>query len=614
MTSITSTNSEKHSFSVDNSKKDSQSDITAALKHQPGWFTKDPLKAECEHIDSTTLAKALSDHFSELIAEGADPLKAAEKLADRLPMEELQKAVCGNEKEALEQANEMLLQAQYYLKHCDQNLSPSLRMRLGNVIDGMLNLGETLLKILGAADFFAPSQNKWDDQAKMQKLMMLIMLFGGLSAFLVPMVGSSATPILGGSFLVVTVLSLLYPKIAPKPRSLPHAENLTQKFHKGQMADMTMSKGRQDVLDQMANGLVKNLEPGHTVKHPLLIGKSGVGKSQSIEALVQAIESGEYPALKGKTVFCINTPDLQEKGDILAGDPLVEIEKAIGRHKGNLILVFDEIHVACKKGNETLGERLKKRLDPNGGFPLIVGITTAEEYTKYTQTNTAFTRRFNPITVNDTDQAMTEEILGRAFLQMGKTSLRTNEALTQIYQKTAKHEWRQPLASRQILKDCIELTSDRQQSELAERVEGLYSEKAALCALGASSSLQFTKISTQIAQIEKEIEDLQTQIQEEKKELANLFHMKEKMNDVKHRNYRAVVKTQNCSKKVLSHELNMMMLLTSYVSPAIESYITEQAEKRKMQVKIDEKVIDQAVKAQATLLKKRDQAIKDEGK
>ena len=65
-----------------------------------------------------------------------------------------------------------------------------------------------------------------------------------------------------------------------------------------------------------------------------------------------------------------------------------------------------------------------------------------------------------------------------------------------------------------------------------QRIEKLKAERSSICANEASASLDFQNqedVTGQLAKIEEEINQLQLQIKEEKRELAHLFTLKKKM-------------------------------------------------------------------------------------
>ena len=155
-----------------------------------------------------------------------------------------------------------------------------------------------------------------------------------------------------------------------------------------------LAQGRKESLDEMANIIKMN-------RHPILIGSSYVGKTLTAKAFALAIERGDYPELKGKIVFRINTADLiSQKAEI---NILNKISEMMGRHRQDIILVLDDIHLAYKN-NEKIAEQLKLFLDENGAFPHVIGITTNKEYDNYIKDNNHFSLRFDRVNIENTSQ------------------------------------------------------------------------------------------------------------------------------------------------------------------------------------------------------------------
>src|SRR5205085_1295374 len=151
--------------------------------------------------------------------------------------------------------------------------------------------------------------------------------------------------------------------IKPKTTHLPaNAENWTKQVQNGGF----VAQGRKESLDEIANIIKMN-------RHAILVGPSRVGKSLTAKAFAQAVERGDYPELKGKVVFRINTTDIVgQKASFLGGgnNILNKISAAMGRHRDDIILVLDEIHMACKN-NEKIADQLKTFLDEAGEFPHV---------------------------------------------------------------------------------------------------------------------------------------------------------------------------------------------------------------------------------------------------
>ena len=172
--------------------------------------------------------------------------------------------------------------------------------------------------------------------------------------------------------------------------------NWTQEVRNGTI----VYSGRKESLDEIAAIIKRN-------RHPILIGPSRTGKSATAKAFAKAIERGDYPELKGMSVFYINTATICnfKEGYTQTGASMVlnHICKQMGRHADKIIIVFDEIHNACKE-TSNLAEILKPYLDEHGRLPHIIGITTEQEYNTNVKRNVAFSNRFDKVDIKNTEE------------------------------------------------------------------------------------------------------------------------------------------------------------------------------------------------------------------
>lgn len=148
----------------------------------------------------------------------------------------------------------------------------------------------------------------------------------------------------------------------------------------------------------------------------LLVGDAGVGKTAIAEGLVQNIVTGNVPDfLKGFIVYSLNV------GQLLAGtkyrgefeERLQEILNAAQELK-NIILFIDEAHQMRGAGSGSnsavdLANMLKPALAR--GELKVIASTTWEEYTQNFEKDRALMRRFNRLTVDEPNLAVTKQIL-----------------------------------------------------------------------------------------------------------------------------------------------------------------------------------------------------------
>lgn len=182
-------------------------------------------------------------------------------------------------------------------------------------------------------------------------------------------------------------------------------------------------------------------------KSALLVGKAGIGKTAIVEGLAYRIKNGNVPdALKGWSVIKMNVSsllgtatnenDTQSKLDVI-------VREIAARDK--TILFIDETHLLINRsGGVDFANLLKPSLDR--GQIKMIGATTNEEYEQYILRDRAFLRRFQKITVLETDKPTTVKIL------MG-----TIPKLEKQIGVTIKY---QPFQTEKFMKFIVEMTDE----------------------------------------------------------------------------------------------------------------------------------------------------------
>ena len=143
-----------------------------------------------------------------------------------------------------------------------------------------------------------------------------------------------------------------------------------------------------------------------TKNNPILIGDPGVGKTALIEGLAQRIVNKDVPkSLENKVIRILDL------GLLLAGakyrgefeERLQNVLKEIHKENGKIILFIDEIHTLVGAGKSDGAMDASNMLKPAlaRGELHCVGATTLDEYKKYFEKDAAFTRRFQPVFVNE---------------------------------------------------------------------------------------------------------------------------------------------------------------------------------------------------------------------
>lgn len=149
--------------------------------------------------------------------------------------------------------------------------------------------------------------------------------------------------------------------------------------------------------------------------NPCLIGESGVGKTAVAEGLALKIATGDVPdMLKDKSIFMLDITSViagaKYRGDF--EERIKSVMEEVIKDK-DTILFIDEIHNIVGAGSAEGAidaANILKPLLARGEIQLI-GATTADEYRRYIERDGALERRFQPIKIEEPDEAAAEKIL-----------------------------------------------------------------------------------------------------------------------------------------------------------------------------------------------------------
>jgi len=144
--------------------------------------------------------------------------------------------------------------------------------------------------------------------------------------------------------------------------------------------------------------------------NPLLVGDAGVGKTAIAEGLSWSIVEGKVPDILKKTeIYTIDIASLiagaKFRGDFEQRLRLVLKEVGDRREKGeDIILFIDELHTvmgagATGSGSMDASNLLKPYL--SSGQVRLIGSSTHEEYRKFIEKDSAFSRRFQKVDVDE---------------------------------------------------------------------------------------------------------------------------------------------------------------------------------------------------------------------
>lgn len=172
--------------------------------------------------------------------------------------------------------------------------------------------------------------------------------------------------------------------------------NLTERAREGKLDPMI---GREKELATLIETLARK-----TKKNAILTGEAGVGKTQIIDGLAQAIVDGNVPDhLKNVEILSLDMGsftagtkyrgDFEERCDMM----LNELKK-----RENVILFIDEIHTIMGAGSSGGGQMdMSNMIKPalSRGDIRVIGATTYEEYRKHIEKDGALSRRFMKVDI-----------------------------------------------------------------------------------------------------------------------------------------------------------------------------------------------------------------------
>ena len=149
--------------------------------------------------------------------------------------------------------------------------------------------------------------------------------------------------------------------------------------------------------------------------NPVLIGQAGVGKTAIVEGIAKAILNGAVPeGLRSRVLLSLDLTALLA-GAKYRGDFEERLKACLDEAAADpeIILFLDELHMitgaGAAEGAIDAANILKPRL-ARGELQLI-GATTEDEYRRLIAKDAALERRFQPVRVQEPDQAQAEQML-----------------------------------------------------------------------------------------------------------------------------------------------------------------------------------------------------------
>ena len=139
--------------------------------------------------------------------------------------------------------------------------------------------------------------------------------------------------------------------------------------------------------------------------NPLILGDPGVGKTAIVEGLAQLIAGGNVPdILRDKQIWTLDIASLVA-GSKYRGEFEERLKKVVAEvmESSSAILFIDEMHTIIGAGSAEGSIDAASILKPplSRGEIQVIGATTADEYRKHIEKDSALERRFQPVNIGE---------------------------------------------------------------------------------------------------------------------------------------------------------------------------------------------------------------------
>ncbi len=399
----------------------------------------------------------------------------ARNFAEAFSPEEIGAAFKGNFSELVGQAKDLVLK-----EMGTSELAKNLGKKgfIARTLHSFFAALERFLKKIGMIDLLeSVGLGSRENEAKKTQMALFSTIFTGLSTTLMATLGSvHGTIATAGIFLVLFGLGKVASYLSYNQELLPIQENWTEKHQKG---ELEVGYEKEGSLAQIADAF----QTAEIDKRPLLlVGKSGVGKTERLKTLPQAIARGDRPELSGCQVLSVNVAEIPQQKDSIreSETPLSRMSDGIKGKRAKTIVILDNIHKACDSDADfRTSDQLKRMIDsPNDYFSRLIGVTTEDGLKKMSEFDPDFVARFRIIEEkNPTDQDALR-ILEDRLHKKAPDALVEGDSLEYLQGKVKEKVPRDQVSS---MARCVQRTSKEQKRGLKkEDIDPLFEAKKEL--------------------------------------------------------------------------------------------------------------------------------------
>ena len=287
-----------------------------------------------------------------------------------------------------------------------------------------------------------------------------------------------------------------------------------------------------------------------TKNNPALIGEPGVGKTAIVEGLAQRIINKDVPeSLKNKRLVQLDMAAMvagaKYRGEF--EERLKATLKEVTEAEGNILLFIDEMHTVigtgAAEGSMDAGNILKPML-ARGELHLI-GATTLNEYHKYVEKDPALERRFQPVYISEPSVEDSISILRglKSKYEVHHGVRITDPAVIAAVTLSNRYIADRKLPDKAI--DLIDEAAAHLRTEIDSKPTALDEvdravmqfeiEKQALQKeKDAASKDRLAKIEKELADLKEKSKAMTARWESEKKAIAELRTLKEKLEEAQH--------------------------------------------------------------------------------